>query len=111
MRLQLFPEGGPGEALIVLHPWLLTHPFRFVPFMRCIGGLSNLGYERICFFELFDGWTPVARLLVLGSVGLELKAVFLSTLDRLGVDPKTLLLCWQSTFGHMTTCIATSSGL
>lgn len=53
-------------------------------------GFPNLGYERICFFEQFDGWTPLARLmglLVLGSVGLELKAIFLSTLDRLGGDP------------------------
>lgn len=54
--------------------------------MRCIGELSNLGYVRIGFVGLVDGWTPVMGWLVLGSVDHELKAVFLSPLDRLQGD-------------------------
>lgn len=57
--------------------------------MGCIGELSNLGYVRICFVGLVDGWTPVACLmgwLVLGLVDHEHKAVFLLPLDRLRGD-------------------------
>ena len=54
--------------------------------MRCIGELSNLGYVRICFVGLVDGWTPVACLMVLGSVDHELKAVFIRLLDSLRGD-------------------------
>lgn len=67
--------------------------------LRAVHVLHRWAFQsRLCgnlLFGLVDGWTPMAclmRWLVLGSVDLELKAVFFSLPDRLEGDRYTLLL-------------------